>query len=80
MKKSFVARDASGKEHTIYIRWQTVPAPSRGEPNATAVTGCSLSTARGEHVNPAGPGKYVILSDGFEDDIEVTTDDPDAPQ
>lgn len=79
MKQSFIARDASGKQYTIRIYYETGSAASKGSPTARAITRFSLKTDKGEHVNPNGPGKYTILTDDI-DDIEVTTDDPDAPQ
>lgn len=72
---TFVARDGSGRAHTLSCYQQYFDAGTRDDPSAERKGPLHILTSDGRRVDKLGTRKYRIL--GTRD--LLTTDDPTAP-
>ena len=76
---SFIAKDSNGK--TYHINKFTEFTESQSSSGLTVLPGfSSLKTENGIHVEYVGKGHYKIYGiPPISQDVELTSDDPDAP-
>lgn len=75
--QTFMATDEEGQDYRIHVLQEYVNAGTRGDPSQRAPGLKRLVTDDGFTVNRRDKGRYTVLA--FDGQIEVCSDDPDAP-
>lgn len=78
---TFKARDAQGKEYTVTGVRENLPAGTRGDPTATESGQWEMRTHDGQKVmKRIGERGRYYFEDEVGDEVDLTTDDTNAPE